>query len=176
MIEKYPTVCSLSEKFSLYKNDLKYDCAVNEHLFIIRNNEKYLDTDYLNYLLMFSDSREHVRKKITGSAQPGINSKFLDNLNINVHDSTEQKKISEILLKQDKIIINFKEKVKKIFNFKNSIIDNYFEDLKKTKNFSFSNIQDLCENQICYGIVQVGPYIEDGIPVYSIKEMRKYLL
>lgn len=160
-------------KFAIYKNELIFNCSTNEHLFIIRSNNKFTYSDYLYCLLFYSSYKLYVKNKIVGSAQPGINSKFLDDLKIKIHSKRNQEKIVNILNKQDKIINNLNKQILKFENLKISIINNYFEDMLKQNKLSNAKLEDVCENQICYGIVQVGPYIENGIPVFSIKEMRK---
>jgi type I restriction enzyme S subunit len=76
--------------------------AVNEHNFILRAisiNQKYA------FYFFFSElGQKQIIRTISGSAQPGINSKFLKDIYIPIPPISEQQKIAEILSTVDDAI------------------------------------------------------------------------
>ena len=70
--------------------------AVNEHVYILRSNER-LSPAYLYYVLASHRIQSSLQQVQTGSAQPGLNSSFVRHLDIQLPPLPEQKKIAEIL-------------------------------------------------------------------------------
>ena len=64
-------------KSGIYRNSPYQSAAVNEHLFILRGKEGVLEQEYLHYLLQLPSVRVILNTKITGSAQPGLNTAFV---------------------------------------------------------------------------------------------------
>ncbi|MBN2602646.1 MAG: restriction endonuclease subunit S, partial [Candidatus Thermoplasmatota archaeon] len=94
------------------------EIAINEHLFIIRNNGNFVQK-YLFYYLLSTPGQKQIKLSITGAAQPGINTKFINLLSIPKPPLKEQNKIADILSKVDdqidltEIIIFKTEELKK---------------------------------------------------------------
>jgi type I restriction enzyme S subunit len=90
-------------KVGLYRG--KYpEAAVNEHVFIIRGSSAYTTQLYLYYLLLWSNVQQQINQVATGSAQPGINSKFANYIDIRLPPLPEQRRIAEILEIADEAI------------------------------------------------------------------------
>jgi len=70
--------------------------AVNEHVYILRSNER-LSPAYLYYVLASHRIQSSLQQVQTGSAQPGLNSSFVRHLDIQLPPLPEQKKIAAIL-------------------------------------------------------------------------------
>jgi type I restriction enzyme S subunit len=91
-------------KVGLYKGGFS-DACVNEHLFILRNTDGAIDQRYLFYAVLLPNTQSKIMRRITGSAQPGLNTTFVDSVNILVPSNTgEQSRIAEILSTVDEAI------------------------------------------------------------------------
>ncbi len=74
------------------------EAAVNEHVFILRSRDPgALDQHYLYYCVLLPGTRNKIERRITGSAQPGLNSQFVKAVDIPLQPLTKQRKIAAIL-------------------------------------------------------------------------------
>jgi len=74
------------------------DAAVNEHVFILRSSNGSIDQRLLYYYLLLPETQSSIAKRITGSAQPGLNSQFVDAVHLTIPtDRDEQQRIAEVL-------------------------------------------------------------------------------
>ena len=87
--------------------------TINEHLFRLRCKTGIADQEFLFHFLNSVLVKEQILSLITGSAQPGLNSKFIEFVNIKLPPLQEQKKITEILCEIDINIENNKSLLKK---------------------------------------------------------------
>lgn len=72
--------------------------AVNEHLFILRAQDpEETDQAYLFYCVLLPETQQKIYRRITGSAQPGLNSQFVRAVDIPFHTPIRQQKIARIL-------------------------------------------------------------------------------
>jgi type I restriction enzyme, S subunit len=77
--------------------DLPYpECAVNEHVFILRSNSD-CSPNWLFYNLQTSEIQQGIWERVTGSAQPGLNSGFTKYLTLCLPDFAEQTAIASFL-------------------------------------------------------------------------------
>ena len=84
-------------KVGFYGGDFE-EAAVNEHVFILRSRDQnLLDQRYLYYCVLLPETRNKIERRITGSAQPGLNSQFVKAVDIPFQGLTQQKKIATIL-------------------------------------------------------------------------------
>lgn len=84
-------------KVGLYRAPFE-NAAINEHVFILRaRDRRALDQHYLYYCLLLSDTQIQIQRRITGSAQPGLNSQFVRAVKIPVPLPAQQEKITAIL-------------------------------------------------------------------------------
>jgi len=110
-------------KSSIYRNSPYKSAAVNEHLFILRGKEGVLEQEYLHYLLQLPSVRAIIDKKITGSAQPGLNTTFIHNFPIELAPLSEQKKIVSILTSMDEVIETTQRQIDKIQDLKKATMN-----------------------------------------------------
>ncbi|OQX69561.1 MAG: hypothetical protein B6A08_04370 [Sorangiineae bacterium NIC37A_2] len=91
-------------KVGLY--DGRFDeAAVNEHVFILRSSSGAIDQRLLYYFLLLPDTQLRIARRITGSAQPGLNSQFADAVHLTVpSERGEQRRIAEVLSTVDEAI------------------------------------------------------------------------
>lgn len=74
------------------------EAAVNEHVFILRSRDSTtLDQRYLYYSVLLPETRNKIERRITGSAQPGLNSQFVGAVDIPLQPLSKQRKIATIL-------------------------------------------------------------------------------
>ena len=110
-------------KSTIYRGSPFSDAAVNEHLFILRGKKNDLDQVYLHYLLQLSSTKIILEQKITGSAQPGLNSAFVKNFPIEIAPLLEQKKIASILTSVDEVIENTQRQIDKLQELKKATMN-----------------------------------------------------
>ena len=110
-------------KSGIYRNSPYQSAAVNEHLFILRGKEGVLEQEYLHYLLQLPSVRSILNTKITGSAQPGLNTAFVQNFPIELAPLQEQKKIASILTSVDKVIQNTQKQIDKLQDLKKATMN-----------------------------------------------------
>ena len=91
-------------KSAIYRNSPYKMASINEHVFILRGLDGHLEQLYLHYLLQSPSVKKILETKITGSAQPGLNSSFCHNFPIEIAPLPEQKKIASILSSFDEAI------------------------------------------------------------------------
>lgn len=103
--------------------------AVNEHVFIIRTFDRYVLPHYLFRYISSPLGQKIIKKRISGSAQGGINTSFIRNFLIPIPPLNEQKriisKIDELVSLIDdtkKIIKNIKLQIPKLLQ---KIIDDF---------------------------------------------------
>ncbi|MDM1094902.1 restriction endonuclease subunit S [Myroides odoratimimus] len=99
------------------------DCAVNEHVFIIRNTGEFKQ-QFLFYFLFSNYGNNQITRKIVGSAQGGINNSFIKGLWIPKPPKLEQKAIATILSKVDEAIDTVKQSINATKNLKKAMIQN----------------------------------------------------
>jgi len=127
-------------KLAIY-NFAPYKLAsVNEHVFILRAREKILDQLFLFYLLQTNKIKHHVNLKISGSAQPGINTKFPKNIPINLPDIDDQRKIVSTMASLANYINVMKEKIIKFNNIKKALYRDLFTNGVNNKSTIDSSI------------------------------------
>ncbi len=107
-------------KTALIGKSFLEDAAVNEHVFIIRANNKNTPK-YLYYFIISKIGQEQIFLEMRGSAQPGLNSGFISKSFLFAPPKDEQKqitdfldretaKIDEMVAKKQKMMALLKEK------------------------------------------------------------------
>lgn len=101
--------------------------AVNEHLFILRSIDGSIDQKLLYYYLLFPETQRRIAQRITGSAQPGLNSQFVDAVTLLVPNrAPEQHRIAEILSTLDEAIEQTEALIAKTQQIKIGLIHDLF--------------------------------------------------
>jgi type I restriction enzyme S subunit len=173
-------------KSAIYRNSPYSNASVNEHVFILRGKSDRLDQEYLHYLLQLPSVKHTVSTKITGSAQPGLNSTFIKNFRVLIAPLPEQKKIASILTSVDEVIENTQKQIDKLQDLKKATMNELltkgighteFKDSELgriPKSWEVKRLEDLVnpERPITYGIVQAGPHVESGVPYIRVSDMK----
>jgi type I restriction enzyme S subunit len=113
-------------KVGLYKGDFD-QAAVNEHVFILRAKESsVLDQIYLYYCVLLPETRNKIERRITGSAQPGLNSTFVNAVDIPLRSLPKQQKIAGILTSIDTAIEKTEALIEKYQHIKAGLMHDLF--------------------------------------------------
>ena len=88
-------------KVAIYCGEFQ-EAAINEHLYLLRGSNE-VRQDYLYRVLLSENTQRAIRSFITGSAQPGLNRRFVDIL-IPIPSLDKQKIIVETLQNLDEVI------------------------------------------------------------------------
>jgi len=115
-------------KSGLYSNIHYSDAAINEHLFLLRGKKERIIQDYLYYYIVSEMAKRKIELRITGSAQPGLNSQFVNNFYLNIPKSIkEQEKIALILQEIDNSIEGTQKVINKYNKIKNGLVQDLFK-------------------------------------------------
>lgn len=99
------------------------ECAINEHVFIIRNNGEF-EQEFLFYFLYSKIGNNQITRKIVGSAQGGINNSFTKGVYIPKPPKPEQTAIATILSKVDEAIEVTNQSIKAAEKLKKALMQN----------------------------------------------------
>ena len=114
-------------KVGLYENKYYKDAAINEHLFRMRGIPEKLNNTYFYYYLLSPYGQKQTAKNITGSAQPGLNTSFINRFQILIPCSViEQSKIAEILSTIDEAIDKTDKLIEKYKRIKQGLMQDLF--------------------------------------------------
>lgn len=132
---------ALTGKVARVPQDFVHQNAmVNEHVFILRANEKNLKQDYLFHFLFSEDGQSLLKSNITGQAQGGLNQSNLLSIKIPIPPLDIQQKIIDEIeaieakeAKAKKIIEEKREEINKII----------YKIASETKNIKISKILEI---------------------------------
>ena len=99
------------------------ECAVNEHVFLIRNDGTFVQ-QYLFYCLLANFGKQQILKKVIGSAQEGINNSFTKGIILPKPSLPEQTAIAAMLSKVDVAIAAVKDSIAAAERLKKSLMQN----------------------------------------------------
>lgn len=113
-------------KVGLYEGMFE-EAAVNEHLFILRPRDReILDPVFLFYAMLLDQTRAKIERRITGSAQPGLNSQFVKAVDIPFFEVTPQRKIARILQTVDRAMEKTEALIEKYQQIKAGLMHDLF--------------------------------------------------
>jgi len=110
-------------KIAYCKKKPFHECAVNEHVFLIRNKGAFIQ-QFLFYCLLSNIGNRQILKKIIGSAQEGINNSFIKGIILPQPSLPEQESIAKILSTVDEAIRCTNETIQKLERVKKSLMQN----------------------------------------------------
>ncbi|OWZ84097.1 restriction endonuclease subunit S [Natranaerobius trueperi] len=114
-------------KVGYYRNKYYNLAAINEHLFLLRGDSFKVTQKYLFYFLLSDYGQKLLKQKITGSAQPGLNSRFVNNFSVIIPEGIhEQQKIADILTTVDNIIEKTEQLIEKYKKVKEGMMQDLF--------------------------------------------------
>lgn len=114
--------CAIIEEIPFSK------CAVNEHVFILRTNQHF-SSKFLFYFIWCRIGQEQILINVRGSAQPGLNSQFINEVYIPLTPLPEQTAIANFLDEKTAKIDSLIEKKKKLIELykeeRTAVINHY---------------------------------------------------
>ena len=150
---------ALSGKVCFIPSNIKEKMLVNEHVYILRTNDK-INQKFLFYLLASKEGQKILQANVTGAGAGGINQTNLKEIEIPLPSIEKQNRICDYI---DSIITSnnlYKQEIYKCDSYKNNIIDNLFE------NNNYKKLDELCEF-ITDGTHKTPDYTKTGIPFLS---------
>ena len=132
-------------KVSIVRNDFPFkNAAINEHLFLVRTNQRILVPLFAFYFLYSSIGNSQILSDFRGSAQGGISREFIKKVSIPLPPLEIQKQIAEILEKADKAKRKRKEANKLTDEFLQSVFVEMFGDpVKNPKGWETKQIIEI---------------------------------
>lgn len=97
---------------------------LGDHVYCLKT--KNINSLYFHYLINSKNVNKNLKRKVTGSAQLGINSKSVLSQEIFVHNENEQEKIANVLSKIDKKIELENNKFVKLQELKKGLMQSMF--------------------------------------------------
>lgn len=93
-------------KVGWYRAPAAQPACINEHLFLLRGIANRITQGYLYYTLLSEGGQQQIRMQISGSAQPGLNSDFVNRVVTAIPEAiSEQSAVVEILSSLDRAIV-----------------------------------------------------------------------
>ena len=182
-------------KVGIYRGEFA-EAAINEHVFRLRGREGKLHQGFLFYFLASQIGQQHIRSRISGSAQPGLKSSFVDQLPIALPSNFDvQPTVATILesvdcaIEQTEALLAKQQRIKTglmhdllthgldaqgrlrnpaTHRFKASVLGPIPEE------WSVRSLADIVPTQrpIVYGILMPGAYVERGVPVIKVRDIQ----
>ncbi len=169
--------------------------AVNEHLFILRSKNGAIEQRLLYYYLLFSETQSAIVRRITGSAQPGLNSQFVDAIRLTIPSAQcEQRYITKVLSVVDEAIEQTESLIIKTRQIKTGLmhdlftrgvtVDGQLRPSRKQvprlykesplgwipKEWTYDRLIELT-TQIVDGVHHTPNYVEHGVPFVTVKNL-----
>ena len=160
-------------KTGMYSDKHYQRAAINEHLFMLRGNQSKITQGYLYYTFISEEGSRQVKDRITGSAQPGLNSQFTKAFKVLKPKSIfEQQKIAQVLIAVDNTIDKTKELIEKNKKIKQGLMQVFFGGHEISDKSSKWDIQELCSFAFAADIDHKMPSdVEHGVPFISAKDI-----
>jgi len=174
-----------------FSGDQDYAC-INEHLFLLRGKCKKITQEYLYYSLLSESIQRQISLQISGSAQPGLKTSFINWVFLDLPGSiTEQAKIAEVLSTVDRAIEQTEALIAKQQRIKTGLIHDLLtrgidehgnlrsEETHKFKDSPLGPIpvewnvlrMEHLTTQIVDGVHHTPNYVESGVPFIVVTDL-----
>jgi type I restriction enzyme, S subunit len=135
---------------------------------VIRGKNGRANSRFLHHYLFSQTIRDEARKAEVGSSYPAVNESDIRRFAFPPIAYAEQLRIAEILDTLDDQIRTTAQMIAKLRLAKQGQLEDFFSDLP---NSDSQPLSDLVTADICYGIVQAGPFVRGGVPVLTIRDL-----
>lgn len=139
------------------------EACINEHVFLLRTNEK-LNPKYLYYYFLSSEGQSNILKDFRGATIGGISKNFID-INMFIPTLDKQKKIVEVLDKSQSLIDKKREQIELLDELVKSRFIEIFGDIRiNEKGWEEKEISNLLisidsgKSFVCEGYERKGEY------------------
>ena len=161
--------CAVVKKLPFLK------CAVNEHVFILRANEHFIPA-FIFYFIWCHIGREQILLNVRGSAQPGLNSNFINEVYISVPPKEEQTTIADYLDKKtahvDESIAKKQKLIELLKEERTAIVNEAVSG--KGKNWERKKLKYVAKLKSGDGITSDDIRPDGEFPVYGGNGLRGY--
>lgn len=131
-------VAYVDENFILNK------ACINEHIFLLRTNEK-LYSKYLFYFLYSNRGQQEILKDFRGATVGGISKKFI-NINFHLPSLKDQNKIVEILDISKELIVKRKTQIEALDELvKSRFIEMFGDPITNSKGWEVKLLGEVCD-------------------------------
>lgn len=140
--------------------------STNQSVALLHPIDERLDARFLFFNL---DHRyEELRNRSMGGGRAGLSGGVLARVPIVLPPRDVQRRIAEILDALDCQVRNTSESVSKLRLQADGLLDDLVLAIPERQREPLAR---LCTADICYGIVQSGQFVADGVPVLSIRDL-----
>ncbi len=140
--------------------------STNQSVALLRPIDERLDARFLYFNL---DHRyEELRNRSMGDGRAGLSGSVLAKVPIALPPRKVQWRIAEILNAVDDQVILAQETLAKLRLQAVGVLDDLVSSIPIGQR---EPLADLCTADICYGIVQSGKFVADGVPVLAIRDL-----
>ncbi|WAM34097.1 restriction endonuclease subunit S [Caldicellulosiruptor morganii] len=120
-------------KLAFVKDVPEGKAMVNEHIFLIKTDQNKYNPRFLYYYLFSEVGQTLIQNTISGSAQGGINKKFINSIKVPKLELSEQSRIASILSWFDDLIENKKKQNEILEKTAMAIFKSWFVDFEPFK-------------------------------------------
>ncbi|MYG94423.1 MAG: hypothetical protein F4138_05465 [Acidimicrobiia bacterium] len=142
------------------------DAWLNQHLFRVDPRDG-VSREFLRHLLSFAV--DDLLRAAHGTTMKHITRAELSRFVVLIPSLGEQRRIAEVLDTVEEGIQATKRVISKISRIREATIDDLLSGLDPHLD---SCLADVLQDPLCYGIVQVGEYVSEGIPVVAIRDLN----
>ncbi|WP_276250565.1 restriction endonuclease subunit S [Haloarcula rara] len=170
------------------------EIAISQDLTGIVLDEERVDPDFVTWYLLFNQSK--IRDRYSqGSTIQGMITSDLKSLPLLLPPLSEQRRIVEVLSKIEEQIQQTNKIIDRTEDIERGLLNDFiprgiseqgklrpspnsnpglYDEVRRCKipsGWEVSSLQELCQEDVTYGIVQAGPHVEDGIPYIKTGDM-----
>jgi len=167
--------------------NLRSNVLLSGKMTALRVNDR-VTPDFLTYALCQEEAQNHLKANTTGmaSSQTNFTHDALLRVPILSPPLSEQKKIASILTSVDEVIENTQKQIDKLQDLKKATMNELltkgighteFKDSELGRipvSWEVKKLNELCSptSPITYGVLKPGNYIEGGIPLLQVKDLK----
>jgi type I restriction enzyme, S subunit len=145
----------------------------NQAVAIIRLNHEEIFPEFFRCWLESNDAQQQISGSKVTLTISNLSLTQIKKLKIPLPPMAEQKRIAAILDKADALRQKRKKALERLGDLLQSVFLEMFGDpVKNQKGWEIHSLESLSIKPITYGILKPGPYIENGIPMIRIKDLK----
>ncbi len=140
---------------------------------VLRTDENRLHDKYLFYWVQSRSFVEEMISKATGANYPAVSDRIIKESQIPLPPLPEQKRIAAILDKADAIRGKRQQAIQLADDFLRAVfLDMFGDPVTNPKGWGTLSLGSLVKKPITYGILKPEEYVENGIPMLRIQDLK----
>lgn len=144
-------------------------CVASTGFTVVRAKRGVADIRFLGHFLLSDEAARQVAALEVGSSYPAVNERDVGRLRLPHVSLEEQRRIAEVLDTIDDTIQATERVIAKLTTARMAILD---ELVAKIEDSSAQTFSEALTDPLCYGIVQVGGHVPNGVPVVAIRDLE----